>query len=365
MNSLKVDGNRNNTILEVSGDDYLDLQSGEFQVESDYDFPTGQPVIYYRWNGDEVSGVVEVNDEDTITSFYVSEGVQLSGLDLDPHIESVTSGDFIPSTTKEITINGINFSPFTQLEISGDGNFVNTMYFDTPKQLRASITVNDIDGMYNLVAKNDQLHSADSGYNTIVVKSKTVVDLRTHDVELLSLDMTSGISVQQDATKGLSFTATSSSWNRGVKFGAYTWNRNDEITLEIIFTRATDVNFMAGIIGNTVSVSSISSAYYQQEIGMYHNNNKLTTMYGGGDVSSWSQSIGTTATFDADSYYKLKLGNSGSGTCSISEVDVDDWDDETLIHTWESDCDADDLILTPFVLPQAADGGYYITGFRY
>jgi hypothetical protein len=90
-------------------------------------------------------------------------------------------------------------------------------------------------------------------------------------------------------------------------------------------------------------------------------------MYGGGDTGNWSQNIGTTVNFDTNEYYKLKLQNSGgSGAlCSISQVDPDDWDDETELHSWTSDCPADDVILVPFIIPQAASGSYYITGIRY
>jgi hypothetical protein len=124
---------------------------------------------------------------------------------------------------------------------------------------------------------------------------------------------------------------------------------------------------MVGIGSNSLNVTKISSAYYKQEIGMYHNNNKLSSMYGGGDVSNWSQGVGSTIMFTINKFYKLKFKNSGSkgALCSIWEVNVDDWDDETELHSWISTCPADDVILVPFILPQAANGTYYITGFRY
>lgn len=360
---VRINTNRNNTITEISGQPIQDLLEGEVQGSTNYDFPTSQPPFFYTM--DEF-GNVEVNDEDVIRSFYEEEG-GLTGLDLEPHIETVIGSDFIPLATKEVTITGVNFSPFSQVEISGEGNFINTMYFDSPKQIRVSITVGSTEGVFNLVVKNDQLHSQDSGYNTVVVKSKTVIDLRTTLIADMGLEMTSGINIEQDSEKGVYFTADYSSWNRGVKFGSYFWNRNDDITIEIIFIRESDVNFMIGIASADLDVSNISSAYYKQEIGMYHNNNKLSSMYGGGDVSNWSQGVGATITFDRNTYYKLKLENSGSKgkRCSIWEVNPDDWDDETEIHSWISSCPADDVILVPFILPQAANNGYFITGFRY
>jgi len=362
MTFIKIDTNRNNSIIEASAISFDNLLSNEIQEVTDYDFPTGQDLFFYRWNGTSV----EINDENTIKSFYDENG-SLSGLDLEPHIENVIGGDFVPNSTKEVTIIGINFSPFSLVEVSGDGNFVDTMYFDSPKQIRALITVDGDEGTFNIVVKNNDLHSHDSGYNRIMIKAKTVVDLRTTPIQDLGLEMTSGISVQQNPLKGLRFYSSISSWNRGVKFSTYFWNRNGENTFEIIFTRETDVNFMVGIAGSNLDVLSINSAYYLQEIGMYHNNNKLTTMYGGGDVTNWSQSIGTTITFDVNKFYKLKMENSGSegGRCSILEVNGDDWDDETELAFWISNCPADDLILVPFLIPQAAGGGYYITGFRF
>ena len=365
MNSLKVDSNRNNTILEVSGDDF-DLNSGEFQVESDYDFPTGQPVIYYRWNGDQSSGYVEVNSEATIKTFYAQAGT-LTGLDLVPYVNSVIGGDFLPNTTKTVEILGENFSSFSNVEISGDGNFVNTINFNTPKKLTLEITVNDVEGIYNLTIINSELTSDSSGYGKIVVKSKNIVDLRTIPINDMGLELTSDISVEQDVLKGVSFHSKSASWNRGIKFTTYFWNRNDDITFEVIFTRTSDVNFMVGIGSSLLNTTNINSAYYKQEIGMFHNNNKLSSMYGGGDVSNWSQGVGTNIIFDVNKFYKLKLENSGGegARCSILEVNIDDWDDENELHSWISTCPSDDIILVPFIVPQAASGAYYITGFRF
>lgn len=362
MNKLKVDTNRNNTIIEISGADFLDLEPHEIQVESNHNFPTSQPLIFYRWNGTDV----EVNSEETVRLYAEEEG-SLLGLDLEPHIETVMGADFTPNGTKEIIVTGINFSPFSEVEITGENNFINTMYFDTPKQIRLSVTASGTEGIYNLIIKNADLHSQESGFNTISVKNKNEIDLRTTPILDMGLEMTSGINVEQDVTKGLRFTSSTSSWNRGVKFSSYFWNRNDEVTYEIIFTRTADVNFMIGIGSSSLDVSSISAAYYAQEIGMYHNNNRVTSMYGGGDVTNWSQNIGTTINFTANEYYKLKLENSGGGgaTCSLWEVDPDNWDDESELYSWISDCPADDVILVPFLIPQAATGSYYITGIRY
>lgn len=360
---VRINTNRNNTITEISGKPIENLLDGEVQGTTNYDFPTGQPSIFYTMDD---LGNVEVNDEDVIRSFNEESGV-LSGLDLEPHIECVVGGDFTPNSTKEIVITGVNFSPFSVVELSGEGNFVNTMYFDSPKKIRASITVSDNEGIFNLLVRNNDLHSHDSGYNKVVVKSKTVIDLRTNLIADLGLEMTNGVYIQQDSEKGLRFYSYSSSWNRGVKFTSYSWNRNDDITFEAIFTRVSDVNFMIGIASSLLNVNYINSAYYKQEIGMYHNNNKFTSVYGGGDVNNWSQPIGSTIIFDENKYYKFKLENSGfnGSRCSILEVNPDDWDDETELHFWESTCPADDLVLMPFIIPQASSGSYYITGFRF
>jgi len=368
MNSLKVDGNKNNTILEISGDDFHDLQPGQFQVESGYNFPTGQPTIYYRWNGDQLNGIVEANSEATINTFREEEGV-LNGLDLEPYITTVIGGDFLPNSTKDIIINGDNFSPFTIVEINGEGNFINTVYFYGPHQLHVNVTVGSVEGLFNLVAKNSELTSQDSGYNKIAIKAKTTVDLRTTDIVNMGLDVTDGhgIVVKQDITKGLEFDANVSSWNRGVLFTSYMWNRSDDITFEVIFTKGTDVNFMLGLASASLNVDPISSAYYKQEIGIYHNNNKLVSVYGGGSEGNWSQNIGKTITFTNNNFYKLKLKNSGGkdGHCGIYEVDPIDWDDEVELHSWTSTCPANAELLVPFLIPQAANGTYYITGFRY
>ena len=360
MNWIKIDINKNNTIIEISGNNFIDLQEHETEIETNYDFPTSQPLIYYRWDG---MGVV-VNDEDIVKSFNPDS---LSGLDMTPHIENVLNGDYAPNTTKQVTIEGVNFTPFSTVEVSGDGNFVNTTYFDSPKKIRAEITTGSVEGKYDLIVFNNDLQSDNSGFGLISVKAKTIVDLRTMDIGLLGLEMTSGINVEQDVNKGLRFYSNSSSWNRGVKFGAYTWNRNDNRTFEIIFTRISDALFMLGIGSNSLNVNNISSAYYKQEIGMYHSNNQVTTFYGGGDVSNWNQNIGTTVAFDNNKYYKIKFENSGgeNSLCILCDVNPDNWDDEVLLHAWNSSCPADDLILTPFLLPQAGSGAYYITGFRY
>jgi hypothetical protein len=361
---IRVNNDRNNSIIDVSGDPFVDLQQNESQHETNFDFPTGQKYYYYRWN--DLLSDVEVNDEDTIKSFMEDLG-SLTGLDLEPHVEKVNNSEFIPNTTKTVEIEGLNFSPFSVVEISGQENFVNTTYFVSPKKINAEITVGNEEGLFNIIVKNDQLHSKDSGYEEISVKSKTIVDLRTADVGLLGLEMTNNIDITQDSEKGLRFTSNFNSWNRGVKFGAYSWNRADDITLEIVFTRTSNVLFMIGIASANLNVENINSAYYKQEIGAYHNNNLINTMYGGGDVTNWSQNIGSNVTLDVNKFYKIKFDFSGleGYECSISEVDPDDWDDQIVIHSWISNCPADDVILTPFILPQASSGAYYITGFRY
>lgn len=364
MYYIKYDTNRNNTILEYSRTPIIDIGAGEITGTTTYDFPTSQPAIYNRY--ETVGGFVEPNSEDAINLFREDEGV-LEGLDLEPFITTVVGGDFLPDTTKDVIISGTNFSPFSNIEISGEGNFINTVYFDSPQQLRASVTVNGIEGLYNLIVDNSELNSKESGYNKILVKAKTELDFRTILIADMGLEMTSGVSVEQDAEKGITFKAGTASWNRGVKFTSYFWNRSDDITFEVVFTKTTDANFMVGIASASLDVSDVRSAYYKQEIGMFHNNNKLASIYGGGDVSNWSQGIGKTVVFENNKFYKLKLELSGrkDAKCSILEVDVDDWDVETEIHSWVSECPADDTLLTPFVLPQASSGGYYITGIRY
>jgi len=81
MKYLKIDLDRNNTITEVSnqpfsgitggtkdgssGETYNNLLSHESGVTSNYDFPSGQHVYFYRWNGTDV---VE-NSHEFITIF--------------------------------------------------------------------------------------------------------------------------------------------------------------------------------------------------------------------------------------------------------------------------------------------------------
>lgn len=365
MYYIKYDTNRNNTITEYSKTPIIDIGVGEITGTTTYDFPTSQPAVYNRY--ETVGGFVEPNDEDTINSYREDEGV-MEGLDLDPFISTVVGSDFLPNTTKEIILNGTNFSPFSTMTISGDGNFVDTVYFDSPQQLRASVTVNGVEGLYNLTVKNSELTSKESGYNKILVKAKNELDFRTILIADMGLEMTDGITAEQDSERGVTFKSNSASWNRGVIFTSYFWNRSDDITFEVVFTKTSDVNFMVGIASATLDVAGdINSAYYKQEIGMFHNNNKLASIYGGGDVSNWSQGIGKTVIFDTNKFYKLKLESSGGleSRCSILEVEADDWDAETEIHSWTSTCPADDELLVPFVLPQASSGGYYITGIRY
>ena len=361
---IKIDKNRNNRILDVSGEHFSGLTETIIEVYVSYDFPSGQKLFFYRWN--EIDGKIEVNSEDVIKTFYEEKGV-MTGLDLEPHVDKLVGGEFLPNTTKNVIIEGVNFSPFSTVEISGEGNFVNTTFFKSPIKIEVEINVGNDEGLFNIVINNDQLTSKDSGNNKIVIKSKTIVDLRTTDMGLLGIEKTSNITITQDNTKGLRFTSNTNSWNRGVKIGGHSWNREDDITYEVVFTRTSNVLFMVGLASTNLDVTTINSAYYKQEIGLYHNNNIANTMYGGGDVTNWSQGIGANVVFDENKFYKLKLDFSGAEgyDCSLSEVDGDDWDDENIIHVWKSNCPADDLIICPFILPQASSGAYYITGFRY
>jgi len=72
---LKVDTSRNNTIIETSilpfsgktKEDVIfnSLIDGEIQVETDFNFPSGQHIFYYRWNGSDV----EENSQEFIIIF--------------------------------------------------------------------------------------------------------------------------------------------------------------------------------------------------------------------------------------------------------------------------------------------------------
>jgi len=91
MYYIKYDTNRNNTILEYSKTPIIDIGAGQVTGTTTYEFPTSQPAIYYRWNGADVEG----NSEDAINYYREEEGV-LEGLDLEPYINSVIGGDFLP-----------------------------------------------------------------------------------------------------------------------------------------------------------------------------------------------------------------------------------------------------------------------------
>lgn len=363
MNYLRVDTNRNNTIIEISSGEFNDLLTHEIQAESDFDFPTSQPSIYYRWNGAEV----EINSEDTIISYFEENGT-LSGLDLNPCIIKILSGTFIPNQTKEITIEGVNFSEFSSIEISGSENVINAIYFDSPIQLRVNITAGTIGGYFDLTIHNDSLNSQESGNNKIKIEIKTIVDFRTESIASLGLEMSPGVSVAQDVTRGINFTVPTSSWNRGVKFTNYPWYRSGNTTYEVVFVKTGGCSFMHGIASSLLDISDTSSGfYYRQEIGMFNTTSAFNRMYGGGDVSNWTQTIGINATITDNVFYKLKLSNGGENgaLCSIYSVDPDNWDDEVLLHSWISDCSADDEILIPFMLPYSTGGMYYLTGIKY
>lgn len=164
---IRIDNNKNGTITEISGADFLDLQAHESSEEVSFDFPTSQPSIFYRWDGANIV----INDEDMIKSFNPEA---LGGLDMQPHITSILNGDIEPNSSKIITVEGMNFSPFTTATISGVGNFVNTVYFDKPTQIRLDVTAGGTDGTYDIVAYNKDLQSQDSGFSGVTVKSTTL-----------------------------------------------------------------------------------------------------------------------------------------------------------------------------------------------
>lgn len=362
VNYLRVDTGETYTILEISGSQYSDLRSNEGQFTTTFDFPTSQPPQFYKIDINTLS--VVPNDEHVIKSYFKES---LSGLDMIPHVSNILNGDFTPNSTKEVVIEGNNFTPFSVVEVSGLGNFVNTVYFDSPNKLRIELTVGSTEGLYNLIVYNNDLTSDNSGFNSIKVKAKTIVDLRTINPSFLGLEMTNGIQYEQDTEKGLRFYSNTNSWNRAVLFSSYNWKRSDNITFEIVFTRVSSVIFMLGIGSTLINVDLVSSSYYKQEIGMYHQNNGATSFYGGGNVTNWVQNMGGTVNFEVDKFYKLQMENSGGFNARVSlfEVDPDDWNNSTLLYSFISTCPADDEILTPMIIPQAASGAYYITGFRY
>jgi hypothetical protein len=362
MAYIRVDTGNSYTIIEWSSDPIDNLLPNEVQATTDFNFPTGQPIFF--WKYDMMLFQPVPNDQAVIDGYYNNPKL---GFDLDPHIDRSENAELEPLQQKDIEIYGNNFSPFTVIEVTGEGNFVNTTEYKSPQHITANVTASPTEGLYNIIATNNELTSDESGFNEFKVKAKTTVDLRTADYGLLGIQQSAGLTITQDPIRGMRVVASSSSWNRGIKFGN-TWQRSENLTFEMVFTRTDNTLFMAGIGSEHFNVNSLSNiAYYRQEIGFYHNNNRCTSLYGGAAKGSWSQVLPTAVQFDTNTFYKLKLERAGEAgaLCSFSEVDPNNWDDEEVILTWTSNCIAEGVTLAPIIVAQSTNGEYFITGYRF
>lgn len=293
-----------------------------------------------------------------------NENIEGGAIGLAPFISEVCGARMPVNGSKRIQIKGYHFTPNITIdtgeEISSpafrgndfDGG-IGRVKFINPTLLEASIFAGSKEGRFNLVVRNGELNSGDTGNEAIVVLNPVWVDLRTTPIIDLGLQISPGVIVNRNLEKGLWGINRNSEFQGVVKFRAFPWKRCDDLSFSIVFTISEPEGIsLFGIGAFDINVSNLGTEpLFEAESHLFVVNGSANQMYGGGSrYRRWTQDIGGTASFEVDKFYKLNYDFSTSRTLmTISEVDPLNFDRSVLfLRQWFLDSPSDSEVLLPY-----------------
>lgn len=272
-----------------------------------------------------------------------------------------------------LTVTGDNFHPDSELTVPGGATPTGATVWNSPTSLTRDFQAGATTGLFKPKVINACGESDDSFTHDFEVTGGWV-DLRlgSPDIPGLGLEVSTMdvVTIFHDPLYGMRACGTSNSNDRYIKFMGHQWDKADGLTFEYVFARTGSGRFYFGVCDINRDVDALGGpAFYQQEIGAYHNLNQINSHWGGGDGGNWSQMHAGFFTSGAQ-FYRVTMQNSGLAGSQISAIQVDpsDWDmsiGPTLISFNST------LIATPavtFCPGWAVVGGshcnYLITAFR-
>ncbi len=274
------------------------------------------------------------------------------GVIIRPQITRIINARIETNMASVVRLIGFNFSEQSQVILNESSLVINQITFVSPVEIQLIIQTGSLAGDFDILVRNGQVDSLVSSLTQIRVRNAIFVDLRSVNLQALQMEVTGGVVINQDSTRGLSATGTGLIWNRGVKFTAHQWNRTDNLEFSFVFTRSGTGTYMFGIGGANIDVENLGRrSFFRAETQLFHNGQQANSFFGGGLQADWSQNIGTTVQFIAGRFYKVTFVMSGNnGTAMrINEVSTGAIDTEiSTLHEWVSTSPANDAVLMPF-----------------
>lgn len=297
---------------------------------------------------------------------------------LAPFISEVCGARMRVKGIRRVQIKGYNFTPNVTID-TGDNTstefrnnglkvVVSQVKFINPTLLEAVVFAGDTEGRFNLVVRNGELDSGDTGNEAIIVINPVWVDLRITSVIDLGLRISPGVIVNCNLEKGLWGINRGSEFGGVVKFLAFPWKRCDDLSFSIVFTLSEIEGIsLFGIGGFDINVSDLGTdPLFEAESHLFVINGTANQMYGGGSrYRRWTQDIGGTASFQVSKFYKLNYNFSTSRTLmTISEVDPTNFDRNVLfLRQWFLDSPSDSEVLLPY-WTVGSNENLFLTAFK-
>ncbi|TSE07899.1 hypothetical protein [Aquimarina algiphila] len=299
---------------------------------------------------------------------------------LAPFITEVCGARMRVKGIRKVQIKGYHFTPNVTIDTGAEidssefkraGSLVvviSQVKFIDPTLLEAVVFAGDTEGRFNLIVRNGNLNSGDTGNETIVVINPVWVDLRTTSVIDLGLEISPGVIVNRNLEKGLWGINRSSDFNSAVKFRAFPWKRCDDLSFSIVFTLSEIEGIsLFGIGGIGIEVGNLGSEpLFEAESHLFVINGTANQMYGGGSrYRRWTQDIGGTASFEVSKFYRLNYNFSTSRTLmTIAEVDPLNFDRRVnTLRQWFLNSPSDSEVLLPY-WTVGSNQNFFLTAFK-
>lgn len=271
------------------------------------------------------------------------------------------------SQTKDLILNGYNFSDSVHVLLSGTGNTINSTTFINTNQISVNITAGSVADTFDIVVLNSC--GTDTIKDGFIVVASAWKDLRNGGDAFTTgngagndIRHRVGITVNRNAN-GMYFTGVNP-WQSWVKFEACQFSRGTGTTIEWIFRH--DGAFMVGISG--LSTDETSGSQWQQGAVMAYFNNatNLWGFYGSSPTNgtTWTMAGATGVTNGA--IHKLRIENDGSNGSTMTlfrlpSANPADWDDvSTVVGTFTSTNGNTQTPLVPFIVPRSSANNYFV-----
>lgn len=305
-----------------------------------------------------------------------NEGGETEGLA--PFISEVCGARMPVKGIRRVQIKGYHFTPNVTIDTGSTGNskfkrsrlpvVISQVRFINPTLLEAVVFAGDTEGRFNMVVRNGELNSGDTGNEAIVIIDPVWIDLRTTSILDLGLQTSPGVIINRNLDKGLWGINRGSEFSGVVKFRAFPWKRCDDLNFNIVFTLdQTEGTSLFGIGGFDIDVANLGPVpLFEAESHLFVINDTASQMYGGGSrYRRWTQDIGSAASFEVGKFYKLNYNFSSTRTLmTISEVDPTNFDRNVLfLSQWFLDSPSDSETLIPY-WTTGSNQNLFITAFK-